>query len=131
MAGTNNTAFTPNADVVAQITGTGNKVPFTTAGTYVASGNTDLTAIFAVSSFATLTTATGNSTVITSGTYNAGAIKTLQVTNDATGPRTLTFGTGFRSTGVLTGTNSKILLVQFISDGTTLNECGRSVSAIT
>jgi len=32
---------------------------------------------------------------------------------------------------VLTGTNSKILLVGFVSDGTTWNEVARSVGAIT
>lgn len=117
--------------MLAQMTGSGAKVPFATLGTYVASGNTDLTAIFAVSTYASLVTATGNTTVITSGTYNAGAIKTILVTNDAANPRTLTFGTGFRSTGVLTGTNSKIMLIQFLSDGTTLNEVSRSVGAIT
>ena len=119
-------------DVVAQMTGTGAPFPFSIAPAYVASGNTDVTSVLAVSSFALITTATGNTTVLMpTATFRAGTIKTLQFNNDASNPRTITFGTGFRSTGVLTGTNSKIMLIQFISDGTTLNECGRSVGAIT
>ncbi len=127
----NNTAFSPNADITAQLTGTGQPVPGNVAATYVASGNTDITSVLQFSRFVSITTATGNSTVLTSFVSSPGGLLNLQVTNDASGARTLTFGTGFRSTGVLTGTNSKILLVQFVSDGTTWNEVARSASAIT
>lgn len=129
--GVNNTAFSPNPDITAQLTGTGQPVPGNVTATYVPSGNTDITSILRFSRFVAMTTATGNSTVLTSYVPNAGGLLTVQVTNDASGARTITFGTGFRATGTLVGTNSKILLVSFASDGTTWNETGRSVGAIT
>jgi hypothetical protein len=126
-----NTAFTPNPDLTAQITGSGNGVPGTVAATYVASGTTDVTAILAYSRYVEITTATGNSTVATSGTYPKGARVAFQIFNDAGGARTITFGTGFRATATVVGTASKVILVEFVSDGTTLNELARSASAIT
>ncbi len=129
--GINNTPFSPNPDITAQLTGTGQPVPGNVTATYVPSGNTDITSVLQFSRFVAMTTATGNSTVLTSYVPNPGAILNVQVTNDASGARTITFGTGFRATGTLVGTNSKVLLVQFISDGTTWNEVSRSVGAIT
>lgn len=129
--GINNTAFSPNADITAQLTGTGQPVPGNVTVTYVPSGNTDITTILQFSRFVAMTTATGNTTVLTSFVASPGGILNVQVTNDASGARTITFGTGFRATGTLVGTNSKILLVSFVSDGTTWNESSRSVGAIT
>ena len=128
MAGTNNTPFSPNSDLVAQLTGSGQPVPAAIAPTYVASGNTDITSVLQFTRFVPITTVTGNSTVNTSFVARAGAILHIQVNNDAANPRTITFGTGFRTTGTLTGTNSKIMLVAFASDGTTWNETARTAA---
>lgn len=131
MAGTNNTPFSPNSDLVAQLTGSGQAIPGNPAPTYVASGNTDITSVLQYTRFVPITTATGNSTVLTSFVAKAGAPLNIQINNDASNPRTITFGTGFRSTGVVTGTNSKAILVAFVSDGTTWNEVGRTSAALT
>jgi hypothetical protein len=128
---TNNTAFSPNADMVAQITGSGAAVPGTTVATYAIAGNTDISAIMQYSRFVQMTTGAGNTTVITSAVLKPGALLTVQVTNDAAAARTITFGTGFRTNATLVGTNSKTLLIGFISDGVTLNELCRTVGAIT
>lgn len=127
-----NTAFSPNPDFIAQLTGTGQPISPSTAATYVASGNTDITAILRTSTFCSMTTATGNSTIFCNTIFAAGTLKNVQINNDAVGARTITFGgsNGFRATGTVVGTNSKAILVQFISDGVTLNEIARSVGAV-
>lgn len=60
----------------------------------------------------------------------AGAEFTLVVTTSGTNSYNLTFGTGFKSTGVLaTGTSdAKIFTVRFISDGTNYNEVARTTA---
>ena len=140
MAGIKNTPFTFDSDIVAQLSGTGNATPgyngpaTTGAGvTPVYAATIALEPFLQKSRFINIVTtnAVGNSTLTTAFVANAGSQLNIQVANDAISPRTITFGTGFRSTGVLTGTNSKILLVEFCSDGTTWNESGRSASAIT
>ena len=140
MAGIKNTPFTPDADIVAQITGTGQPTPgfngASTTGSGVAptyAASIELAPFLQKSRFVLITTNStiGNSTLTAAYVAAAGAILNIQVANDASAARTITFSTGFRSTGVLTGTNSKILLVGFVSDGTIWNEVARSVGAIT
>lgn len=58
----------------------------------------------------------------------AGQTLELMITNDAGGARTVTFGTNFRSTGTLTGTASKVMLMEFWSDGTNWIEASRTVA---
>ena len=53
---------------------------------------------------------------------------TLLITNDATTGRVITFGTGFQSTGTLTGTISKKAQVTFRSNGTYWYEVSRSLA---
>jgi hypothetical protein len=118
-------------DFVAQITGSGVPIPGAIAPTYVSGGNTDITAVLQQTRFILITTATGNSTVLTNAVPRAGALVAIQINNDSGGARTITFGTGFRPTGTLVGTASKAYVVLFFSDGTTLNECSRSVGALT
>jgi len=125
-----NTAFTSNPDLVAQITGSGNPIAGTVSPTYAAT--------MALETYLQGTTGTrflsialtGALTVTTAYVANAGARLVLQLGSDGTG-RTTTFSTGFRSTGTLAGTASKIFLIEFVSDGTTWNEVSRSVGAIT
>ncbi len=59
-----------------------------------------------------------------------GSRVSLVVTTTGTTPRTLTFGTNFKSTGTLvTGILSgKVFTVNFVGDGTNLNETSRTVA---
>ena len=127
---TNNTAFSPNADLVAQLSGSGNLVPGTVAATYAT--NTDITAILQYSRFVQITTtnAVGNSTVIFTGTAPRGLL-IVEITNDAVQAETVTFGAGFRPTATVVGTNSKTISVAFFGNGTKFVEFARSASAIT
>lgn len=129
--GTNNTAFSPNPDKVAQISGSGQPVPGSVQPTYTSGGSTALDSILQYSTFVNVVTSGGNTTLTTGTIPYAGGRVAIQLTNDASSNRTITFGTGFRSTGTVVGNTSKIVLVDFVSDGTTLNEIARSVSAIT
>lgn len=122
-----NTAFTPNPDLVAQSSGSGNNIAGTVAIPYAAT--IALEKYLLGSRFFTIAL-TGALTLTTAFVANAGAHLILQLGSDGTG-RTTTFSTGFRSTGTLAGTASDIFLIQFISDGTTWNELSRSVGAIT
>jgi hypothetical protein len=79
-------------------------------------------------SFVTVTPlADGTFTTIASAIGERLAIK---VVTSGTVSRTLTFGTGFKSTGTLaTGTvNGKVFMLEFVSDGTTLNEISRTAA---
>lgn len=128
--GLNNTAFSPNADKVAQITGSGVAIPTNITPTYAATIALD--SILIGSNFVlVVTTSLGAATLTTGYVPNAGAQASIQINNDAGGARTITFGTGFRSTGTVTGTQSKAILVTFTSDGTTWNEDGRTSAALT
>jgi hypothetical protein len=129
--GVNNTTFAPNADLVAQLTGSGQPVPGTVLATYVASGNTDITALLQYTRYVRIITATGNSTVISSFVASPGGLLFVQIDNDSGGARTITFSTGFRATGTVVGTASKAIVVAFVSDGTNWIEYARSVAAVT
>ena len=76
---------------------------------------------------ATTNSTVGNSTIIAPTLGKAGQVIYILITNDATAARTITFGTGFNSTGTLTGTVSKSAIVGFISDGTVFWEFSRTV----
>lgn len=132
--GLNNTAFSPNADKVAQITGSGQTNPGNPnkggiSPTYAATVSLD--PFIPYTGFINLTTtAAGNATLTVSTVPPAGARLVIQINNDAGGARTITFGTGFRSTGTLVGTASDAYLLEFVSDGTTYNELSRSVGPV-
>lgn len=131
----NNTPFTPNSDLVAQMTGTGNVVPgFPSA---VGSGLTPTYA--ATIDFSTFliwtryidlvtTAAVGNSTISNTVVRRKGTTIDIVFLNDASGARTITFGTGFRTTGTLVGVASQYRTIGFISDGTTFIERYRTAS---
>lgn len=71
-------------------------------------------------------TAAQNCTVNCSSTIATGSLVVIKVANDTT-PRVVTFGTGFVSSGIATGTISKSSQVIFVSDGTNLYETARTV----
>lgn len=74
----------------------------------------------------TTTTSGGDSTIKITAIAQAGQRITILITNDATANRTITFGTGFNSSGTLTGTTSKTASISFISDGVTYWETSRA-----
>lgn len=77
-----------------------------------------------------VTVTPNNNATYTSTVPAAGKRVTLIILTSGTSSFTITFGTGFRSTGTLaTGTTTaKRFLVNFLSDGTTLNESGRTAA---
>ena len=69
--------------------------------------------------------ATGNATINLSNATRTGSLYVI-ITNDSTGGKVITFGTGFTSTGTLTGTADETALVHFVGDGTTFLEVSRT-----
>lgn len=78
----------------------------------------------------TTTSAIGNATLNAVTVGQVGQNWTILINNDATLARTITFGTNFRSSGTVTGTTSKAIAVEFVSDGTVWYEMGRSSAAV-
>jgi len=74
-------------------------------------------------------TPTANATYTTT-VPAVGMTKTLMILTSGTTSRTITFGTGFKSTGTLaTGTTSgKVFVIHFTSDGVSLYESGRTAA---
>ena len=127
-----NTAFSPNPDFTAQITGSGVTVAGV-SGTGIAptyASSIELAPYLQSTRFIAIntTSAVGNSTLTAAYVPQAGARLVIQINNDSSGARTITFSTGFRVTGTVTGTASKAILVTFCSDGTTWNEASRTTA---
>lgn len=76
------------------------------------------------------TTAPSGDMTINAASALLGARVSVVVTTINTTPRTLTFGSNFKSTGTLsTGASSgKVFTVSFIGDGTNLNETSRTAA---
>lgn len=71
-------------------------------------------------------TAGENETVNVTAGQLAGRVMTLMIANDALA-RTITFGTGFVSLGVIVGTALKTSVSVFQSDGTSFYELSRTL----
>jgi len=127
-----NTAFSPNPDFVAQVTGSGVTVGGVsgTGITPTYASSIELAPYLQTTRFIAIntTSAVGNATLTAAYVPQAGARLIIQINNDASAARTITFSTGFRTTGTVTGTASKIILVTFCSDGTTWNEASRTTA---
>jgi|GEM_PF-1794879 hypothetical protein len=130
-----NTAFSPNPNKVAQVTGSGVASPGYTGPSSIGTGVVPVygTAValdpFLVNStFVALTGDNVNAcTVSVASVPAAGAQLCVQFNQPAAGNTSvLTFGTGFRSTGTVQPTASKCILVTFTSDGTNYCEDGRT-----
>ena len=76
----------------------------------------------------TLTTTGSENTTFTVTGGVAGQTYKFIITSDSGGSDVLTFGTGFRVTGTLTLTASKVYVVEFVSDGTSLIETSRTTA---
>jgi hypothetical protein len=127
-----NTAFSPNPDLVAQVTGSGQPAPGAgstgLAPTYASSIELAPTLQFSRFIAINTTSAVGNATLTAAYVPQAGARLVIQINNDASAARTITFSTGFRTTGTVVGTASKAIVVTFCSDGTTFNEASRTTA---
>lgn len=138
MAGLNNTAWSPDSDLTAQITGSGKATPGYNGPASIGAGFTpvyaatiELSPFLMKSRFVQIVTTAGlDSTLTTLFVAAAGAILNIQINNPTGGSRIITFGTGFRPTGTVTDTAAHIFLVQFVSDGLTWNEVARSAAAV-
>lgn len=76
----------------------------------------------------TTVNATGSVTFNATNVPASGGEVTILITNDATSAKTITFGTGFLTTGTLTASAaSRHTSITFKSDGTSLYETGRAV----
>lgn len=128
MAGTNNTPFTPNADITAQMTGSGAPVPGAISPTYAAtqaigsilqySRYVRLLGVNATSATATITT-----------TFVAAAGAIMSVSCEASGGTvTYTFSTGFKVSDTAVATVGTAMTVNFRSNGTSWVESGRSAA---
>ncbi len=131
MSGTNNTPFTPNADITAQITGTGAPVPGAVTLTYAATQ--DITALLRYSRYVKITgsnTTSATTTITSNFVAPAGARLVVNVTADATGTVTATFSTGFKVVTTVAATLSTNFPVDFVSNGTNWVEVARPTAAI-
>ena len=126
--GINNTPYDLNADLVAQLSGMGNAVAGSVSPTYAATTVLDTVMQYSRYIKIVTTSAVGNSSLTTLTGANPGGLLIIQVNNDAGGARTITFSTGFRSTGTLVGTASQAMVVCFVCDGTTWNEISRTTA---
>lgn len=129
-----NTAFSPNPDFIAQLTGSG-AIVAGVSGTGITptyASSIELAPYLQATRFIVIntTSAVGNATLTAAYVPQAGARLVIQINNDASGARTITFSTGFRPTATVVGTASKAILVEFTSDGTTWNELARSGAAV-
>ena len=127
--GVTNTAFSPNPDKVAQITGSGAPVPGTVSPTFAAT-----VAIDAVLNYSTYVKMLGVSTVSSTCTLTsanvaaAGAILAVACEASASGTVTYTFSTGFKVSATAAATASTSMIVSFRSNGTYWVESGRSLA---
>ncbi len=114
--GVTNTAFSPNPDLLAQLTGSGQPVPGSVAPTFAAtmaieptlqsSRYVEIKGVSTVSATVTITTAF---------VANPGALLIVNVQASASGTVTATFGTGFKATGTVAATASTNFPVAFVA----------------
>lgn len=140
MAGQNNTAFSPDADIVAQMTGTGAPTPGYNGPATIGAGVRPVyAATIALAPFLQKSryveipgsnTTSAACTVSTTNVGTRGARLIVNVLADATGTVTITFGTGFKSTGTVAATASTNFPVEFVSNGVAWVELCRPTAAI-
>lgn len=129
--GVNNTAFSFNPDLAAQVLGSGGAVPGAVALTYAATQA--IGPILQYSRYVEINGVNSTSatcTVTTTMVALAGAHLIVNVKADATGTVTATFSTGFKSTGTVAATASTNFPVLFVSNGTNWVEVARPTAAI-
>lgn len=110
------------------MTGTGQPVPGGVVATLAATIALD--SLQMNTNFISITnTASISAVTVTTGLVPAaGGQLYIQFNQYTGGSGALTFSTGFRSTGTVTPTSAKAIIVAFVSDGTTYNEYARAAS---
>lgn len=127
--GVNNTAFSPNPDKVAQLTGSGAPVPGVISPTYAATVILD--PILNYSCYVRIIGVNATSATCSISTTNiplAGAILKVSCESSATGTCTYTFGAGFKASGTAAATTLTAMTVEFSSNGTNWVETSRSLA---
>ena len=138
-SGIKNTAFSSDADIVSQITGTGFGSPGFNGSSTLGSGfaptlaaNVDVSPFMLKSRFIQIA-CDGNTTCNISSNYipPAGAIcsfKFYQSNVYANANSNMTFKTGFRANAIIVPSSSGTIAIMFVSDGTNWTEIGRSAA---
>ena len=129
--GVNNTPFSPNPDITAQITGTGQPVPGALSPTFAATQ--DITSILQYSRYVEIlgvSTVSSTCTITTSFVATPGAHLIVNVKASASGTVTATFSTGFKVVTTVAATQSTNFPVLFVSNGTAWVEVARPTAAI-
>lgn len=129
--GVNNTAQSPNADIVAQMTGSGQPVPGAISLTY--SATQAIAPILLYSRYVEIngvSTVSTTTTVTTSFVATPGAQLIVNVLASASGTVTATFGTGFKTTATVAATASTNFPVTFVSNGVNWVEVARPTAAV-
>ncbi len=126
--GVNNTAFSPNSDKVAQLTGSGAPVPGVISPTFAAAVVLD--AILNYAGYVRILGVNATSSTCSITTVNvpaAGAL--LAVSCEATGGTvTYTFSTGFKVSATAAATTGTAMTVNFRSNGANWIEVSRSLA---
>lgn len=129
--GLNNTAFSPNPDIVAQLTGTGAPVPGAVALTYAATQAIEkLLQYSRYIEIAGSNTVSATCTITTAYVAPAGSLLVVNVKADSSGTVTATFSTGFKVVTTVAATLSTNFPVLFVSNGTAWVEVARPTAAI-
>lgn len=129
--GITNTAFSPNPDIVAQITGTGQPVGGAISLTF--SATQAIGPILQYSRYVEIngvSTVSATATVTTAFVATPGARLIVNTLASASGTVTTTFSTGFKSTGTCAATASTNFPVEFVSNGVAWVEVCRPTAAI-
>ncbi len=135
MPGPANTAFSPDPNLVAQITGSGQPNPGYTGPATIGAGNAPvyaaaiaLAAFIVASRYIVINGVSATSaTVSLTTTYVAPAgARLIVVINASGGTITATFSTGFRPSATAAPTVGASMTVEFVSNGTVWLESSRS-----
>ena len=129
--GVNNTFASPNADITAQLTGTGQPVPGALSLTYASTQAIEkLLQYSRYVEIAGSNTTSATCTITTAFVATPGAHLIVNVKADGTGTVTATFSTGFKATGTVAATTSTNFPVLFVSNGTAWVEVARPTAAV-
>ena len=130
--GVNNTAFSPNPDTVAQLTGTGQPGPWAVSLTYAATQAIGplLVAGSRYVEINGVSTVSATTTVTSTFVATPGSILVVNVLASASGTVTATFSTGFKVTGTVAATASTNFPIMFVANGVAWVEQSRPTAAI-
>lgn len=128
MAGTNNTPFSFNSDMVAQHTGTGGPVPGAVSPTYAATQA--IGSILQYSRWVIIdgVNATSATCTITTTFVGPSGSQLAVAVRGGGGTVTATFSTGFKVSATAAATIGTLMTVTFRSNGTNWVESGRSLA---